>query len=212
MQLANALQVGSPSYRHTWLSVQGVNTVDVDVADPPRSSAALRLRLAGMRSRLAEAERQALDAVLPHLSKLTAEPAGKDHRNHHFIPKFWLDRFADDRRVCVVDPSGEQRPRLAHIRRESSERDLYAMHAGAVKSREASDSEVTVVWEHVTRIFDERAAPLLDRLTAAREGSTVPLSDVDRYWLSVFLRCKQFASQIISPASVPRVHRSFGCM
>ena len=163
--------------------MQCVGTADVDVAIPLPSSAALRVRLAGMRTRLAEAEGQALDAVLPQLSKLTAEPAGKDHRNHHFIPKFWLENFADDRRVCVADPSGQQRLRPAHIRRAFRERDLYAVRAAGAPSA----SDVTVMWEHVTRIVDDRAAPLFDRLTAARDGSSWTLTNVDRYWLSVFL-------------------------
>ena len=158
--------------------------------DAPTAIASPRSTLAPPRAAMTErflvAERQALQSLLPRLSGLTAEPAGRRNRNHHWVPKFWLKHFADNLRVCVVDPTGEQSPKGVHVRRGARGRDLYAMRANVSDADQADGPTVTVYWEHVTGVFDDLAAPLFDRLVTAREESSLKLSDTDRYLLSVF--------------------------
>lgn len=151
------------------------------------SPVAMRERLAEMLPRLLEAHQQATARVTPELSKLDAQPAGRGHRRHHYVPQFWLKKFAENGTLCVVDPSGDQPPRRGDAGDEAFVRDLYATYAEFRSGDSSSETEVSVLWEHVVAVFENRAAPPFTRLIRDRNGSTPVLSDLERYWISVLV-------------------------
>ena len=46
-------------------------------------------------------------------------------------------------------------------------------------------SEISVLWEHVARVFENRAAPAFAKLADSCEQPASGITDLDRYWLSV---------------------------
>lgn len=144
-------------------------------------------RLLEMLPRLLVAHQRASAMVVPAISKLKAEPAGRGHRRHHYVPQFWLKKFADGEMLCVVDPSGEQPPRCGDAGDEAFVRDLYATYAEPRSDDSPSKKEASVLWEHVVAVFENRAAPPFTRLIECRDGSTPILSDLERYWISVLV-------------------------
>ena len=154
---------------------------------PGGSSTVLKKRVLEMRPRLEDASKRANALVAPQLSKLQAEPAGRGHRRHHYVPQFWLKKFADDETLCVVDPSGEQSPRCVDAEHEAFVRDLYATYAEPSSAESSAETEVSVLWEHVNAVFEDRAAPPFARLINGPSGVVPVLSDLERYWISVLV-------------------------
>ncbi|MCY3948120.1 MAG: DUF4238 domain-containing protein [Acidimicrobiaceae bacterium] len=143
-----------------------------------------------VQERLATASVPVGERVKSRLEKLLAEAereAGRDHREHHWIPQFWLREFADEgRQVGVVDPSGQTPERRCSARRAAVARDLYA-----IRVERASAEAVSAFWERWMGVFEHEAACLFKDL-ACGDGHTHPadaswrcLSDEDRLWLSM---------------------------
>ena len=168
-----------------WAILMEMSSEDPRSASSVPSSDARQIRADAMRVRLEAVTLEALETVQPELKRLKPEPASERHRNHHFIPQFWLRKFEADGKVCVVDPSGEESPRLSGTSDEASVHDLYAMYADKADSGDEPTSEVTVVWEHILSVFENRAAPPFAQLVSADEKSKLTLKDIDRFWLSM---------------------------
>lgn len=147
----------------------------------------MRERLLEMLPRLLEAQQRASALVAPELSRLDLEAAGRSHRRHHYVPQFWLKKFAEDETLCVVDPSGEHSPRCGDAGDEAFVRDLYATYAAPRSDDSPSETDVSVIWEHVVAVFENRAAPPFTRLIECSDGSTPILSDLERFWVSVLV-------------------------
>ncbi len=129
---------------------------------------AMKLR-AGPRSPEDQARLQAfLDRVLKPL-------APGDPRRHHFIPEFFLRRFAgDDERLAVVPIDGG-RSKMRHVSRIAVVNDLYT----------SIDVEIgeTVALERILAQADGEAAAAIARLS----GGVFPPSSEDRATLAIWL-------------------------
>lgn len=116
-------------------------------------------------------------AVLEFIAKARTPLAAGDPRRHHFIPKFFLRRFADERdQLNVVSlAEGAGNPRLTAVTNVAVTRDFY--------TTVDEDIGETVVIERILALADDEASGALARLTA---GGT-PLTPEDRGHLAFWL-------------------------
>jgi len=134
-----------------------------------------RFRLVKRRRRPPPAD-PALLEIFAAANAMTA--SGQEPRKHHVVPRFYLDRWAEDGRVCVTDldahKSHETDPKNALI-----ENDFYRVPAGT-----ALGSDSPVVWEAWLSKVEGNAASVFDKLD--RDGF-VALDDEDLSRLAFFV-------------------------
>lgn len=104
------------------------------------------------------------------------KPTGSaDPRRHHFIPQFFLKRFAtNEQQIAVVPLTGDNR-RLTHVSGVAVMKDLYTIIN--------TDFQETVAVERILAEADSEAAAVIARLV----GGAFPPSAEDRASLAIWL-------------------------
>jgi Protein of unknown function (DUF4238) len=124
--------------------------------------------------------------VSDELDRVLAEgrtPLGPgDPRLHHYIPQFFLRRFAnEDEEVTTVGMN--RRQRTAHVSRTAAVKDFYRTHD--------EDIGDTVITEKLLAVFDGAASAAIERLAL---GVIFPPSMADRAMLGCGSRCSRCAA------------------
>lgn len=123
---------------------------------------------------LSHIPRRVTDAIDRVLSEERTPLGPGDPRLHHFIPQFFLRRFADmNEEVATVGVN--RRHRVAHVSRTAAVKDFYRTHD--------EDIGDTVVTERLLAVLDGAASPAVERLAL---GVLFPPSMADRAVLGLW--------------------------
>jgi len=99
-----------------------------------------------------------------------------DPRRHHYIPQFYLRRFAENEMVSLVRLGDGHQPFKVNVRNVAVQKDLYTVSADDVGD--------TAAVERIFSIIDGAAS---ERITRLAYGVWFPPQLYDRAWLSLWL-------------------------
>lgn len=96
-------------------------------------------------------------------------------RRHHYVPKFYLRRFADSKEHIVLRARGRS-PTTTSITNAAAETGLYWVGGPGHRARDSAEKTLATI--------DSQAAPAIKRMLDRRQ--TPPASNSDRQVISIF--------------------------
>ena len=126
--------------------------------------------------------------------------AGQEPRRHHLVPRFYIDRWAVDGRVRVVDLLRGRNAYEVSPVQAALETDFYRLD-------EPDDATSPVYWEAWLSEVEEKAAASIARVDAAGPGA---MDDETHQWLCLFLAVADDARPFCASAPACNVCRADG--